>query len=185
MDVKRVLKRHGFTQADLAKEMGRTEGSISSLLSYGRHRPSTLRKIASIIGADYDEFFEDERIDAAKKMKAVELNVDLPTGAIEQGVLTMNGKRFMQVLIPIDDWEEVKREQKKAERKVRQQRLTPKAIVKRSGFTQAEIAERLGVTQSAVSIAIRHPLASRDLVKRIAATIGVESDLLLPAELDI
>ncbi len=60
MNIKKVFKRHGFTQAQVAERMGISRGALSSCLCYGKPLPTTLQRIAEAIGADYSEFFEDE-----------------------------------------------------------------------------------------------------------------------------
>ncbi len=61
MEVRKVIKRHGFTQKQVAEAMGVKSGIITAGVARGSFSPNRLHRIAEIIGADYAEFFEDEK----------------------------------------------------------------------------------------------------------------------------
>lgn len=60
MDIKSIIKRHGFKQVELAHKFKVTEGSLSQVINNPNISLTMLRKIADTIGADITEFFEDE-----------------------------------------------------------------------------------------------------------------------------
>ena len=66
MDVKEVIRRHGYTVPEVSEMMGLSRNSLNATLRYGRPTAGTLHKIATVIGADYAEFFADE---AAEKQQ--------------------------------------------------------------------------------------------------------------------
>lgn len=59
MDVKSVIKEHGWTQEKVAEKMGITRVTLAQNLA---RNPTinTLQKIASVIGCTVGEFFKDE-----------------------------------------------------------------------------------------------------------------------------
>jgi transcriptional regulator with XRE-family HTH domain len=59
MDIKRVVKEHGYTLSDVAQNMGITRVTLSQTIS---RNPTinTLQRIADVIGADIAEFFTDK-----------------------------------------------------------------------------------------------------------------------------
>ena len=59
MDIKGVVKAHGFTLVDVAREMNITKGGISQIVN-GSPNVKTLRTIAEIIGCKVGDFFTDE-----------------------------------------------------------------------------------------------------------------------------
>ena len=59
MDIKGVIKAHGFTLVDVAREMNITKGGISQIVN-GTPQIGTLRTIARIIGCNITDFFADE-----------------------------------------------------------------------------------------------------------------------------
>ena len=59
MDIKGVIKAHGFTLIDVADKMGITKGGISQIVN-GSPNIKTLRTIADIIGCKVGDFFKDE-----------------------------------------------------------------------------------------------------------------------------
>lgn len=59
MDIKGVIKAHGYTLIDVADEMGITKGGISQIVN-GSPNVKTLRTIAKIIGCKVGDFFKDE-----------------------------------------------------------------------------------------------------------------------------
>lgn len=61
MNIKAVIKRHGFKQVDIANKFKVTEGSFSQVINNPNISLTMLRKIADAIGANINEFFEDER----------------------------------------------------------------------------------------------------------------------------
>ena len=60
MEITKIIKRHGFNQAQVAEKMGILRQSFANQICKGNPQVSYLRKIADIIGADIIEFFEDE-----------------------------------------------------------------------------------------------------------------------------
>ena len=59
MDIKGVIKSHGFTLVEVADKMGITKGGISQIVN-GSPNVKTLRTIAEIIGCKVGDFFVDE-----------------------------------------------------------------------------------------------------------------------------
>lgn len=59
MDIKGVIKAHGYTLIDVADKMGITKGGISQIVN-GSPNVKTLRTIADIIGCKVGDFFKDE-----------------------------------------------------------------------------------------------------------------------------
>ena len=59
MDIKGVIKAHGYTLIDVADKMGITKGGISQIVN-GSPSVKTLRTIADIIGCKVGDFFTDE-----------------------------------------------------------------------------------------------------------------------------
>ena len=59
MDIKGVVKAHGFTLVDVAEKMNITKGGISQIVN-GSPNVKTLRTIAEIIGCKVGDFFTDE-----------------------------------------------------------------------------------------------------------------------------
>ena len=59
MDIKGVIKAHGYTLIDVADKMGITKGGISQIVN-GSPNVKTLRAIAEIIGCKVGDFFTDE-----------------------------------------------------------------------------------------------------------------------------
>ena len=117
MEIKKVFKRHGFTQAQVAERMGITRGALASCISRGTPTPTTLHRIAEAIGADYSEFFEDEEYGehlligheqrAIKQLRSQirEKSTDvIPAsaleGTIEGGIIILGGRRYKQIFIP-------------------------------------------------------------------------------------
>lgn len=96
MDIKSVIKKHGFTQRDVAAQMiGQTGKPVSpaslasSIGENGNPTIGLIRQIANVIGADITEFFEDESLSA-------------PTHPLEfADTITVMGKRYG--LVPLDD----------------------------------------------------------------------------------
>ena len=60
MEITKIIKRHGFNQAQVAEKMGILRQSFANQICKGNPQVSYLRRIADIIGADITEFFEDE-----------------------------------------------------------------------------------------------------------------------------
>lgn len=65
MDIKRVIKAHGFTLMEVANKMGITKGGISQIVN-GTPNVKTLRSIASIIGCKVGDFFLDEMTESVE-----------------------------------------------------------------------------------------------------------------------
>ena len=59
MDIKGVVKAHGFTLIEVADKMGITKGGISQIVN-GSPNVKTLRTIAEIVGCKVGDFFADE-----------------------------------------------------------------------------------------------------------------------------
>ncbi len=59
MDIKGVIKAHGFTLKQVAEQMGITKGGISQIVN-GTPTVNSLRAIAKIIGCQVGDFFTDE-----------------------------------------------------------------------------------------------------------------------------
>lgn len=68
MEISKVIRRHGFDLATVAREMGILRGSLANAICKGNPQVSYLRKIAGIVGANMTEFFEDER-EASKEVQ--------------------------------------------------------------------------------------------------------------------
>lgn len=60
MNIRNVIKRHGWKTQDVAAELGITVSSLQQRLG-GNPTVKTLHEIAFVIGADVAEFFDDER----------------------------------------------------------------------------------------------------------------------------
>lgn len=60
MEISKIIRKHGYDLATVAKEMGILRGSLANQICKGNPQVSYLRKIADIIGANINEFFEDE-----------------------------------------------------------------------------------------------------------------------------
>lgn len=95
MNVKEIIKRHGFTQQEVAARMigqtGRPVNPSSLAFSIGDNGNPTLgllRQIADVIGANINEFFEDE------------LPPVQPTTPEFADTITIMGKRYG--LVPLD-----------------------------------------------------------------------------------
>ena len=59
MDIKGVIKEHGFTLVQVAQKMEISKGGISQIVN-GSPTVKTLRTIADIIGCNVWDFFKDE-----------------------------------------------------------------------------------------------------------------------------
>lgn len=59
MDIKNVIKKHGFTVTAVAEKMGVTQTTLSRTLS-GNPTIQTLQRIADVIGCRVGDFFADE-----------------------------------------------------------------------------------------------------------------------------
>lgn len=59
MDIKGVIKEHGFTLVQVAEKMGISKGGISQIVN-GSPTVKTLRTIADIVGCKVGDFFRDE-----------------------------------------------------------------------------------------------------------------------------
>lgn len=66
MDIKGVIKAHGYTLKQVADQMGITKGGISQIVN-GSPNINTLRTIANIIGCKVVDFFVDELEEDEKK----------------------------------------------------------------------------------------------------------------------
>lgn len=103
MDVQTIIKRHGFTQQAVADKMVSLRGNavcktnFSKTINHGNPTVSYLRQIANIIGANMGEFFEDE---LPKKDESSTLSLE---GMIDVGVIELDGKKYRQLFVPIED----------------------------------------------------------------------------------
>jgi transcriptional regulator with XRE-family HTH domain len=59
MDIKGVIKAHGYTLIDVANKMEITKSGISQIVN-GSPNVKTLRTIAEIVGCKVGDFFKDE-----------------------------------------------------------------------------------------------------------------------------
>jgi len=100
MDIKNVIKKHGFTQKEVAEAMGVSSSSLNNCIRLGSVSPKTLRKIAEVIRADYNEFFADEQ---PKKPRQKMIEIHLPENAIDGGIVELGGVKYRQVYYPLDD----------------------------------------------------------------------------------
>lgn len=71
MEVKKIIKRHGFTQKQVAEAMGISVNTLNTGIIRGSFSPKRLHHISEIIGADYSEFFEDEKPSCQQDIKEV------------------------------------------------------------------------------------------------------------------
>ena len=84
MDIKGVIKAHGYTLIDVANKMEITKGGISQIVN-GTPNVKTLRTIAKIVGCKVGDFFKDEmtEIESAPVMrcphcgKELKINLEL------------------------------------------------------------------------------------------------------------
>lgn len=60
MEIKKVIKAHGLTIAEVAGRMGITSGTLSNTISHRNMTVSKLRNIAQAVGCSISEFFADE-----------------------------------------------------------------------------------------------------------------------------
>lgn len=88
MDVKGVVKEHGFTLVQVAEKLGITKGGLSQSIN-GNPTIETLRSIAEVIGCQVGDFFRDEtttQVSPEPKLKCpycgkpLEINVIKPHG---------------------------------------------------------------------------------------------------------
>ena len=59
MDIKSVIKEHGFTSVQVAEKLGINKSSFSQNIN-GNPTIGTLRSIANVIGCKVGDFFKDE-----------------------------------------------------------------------------------------------------------------------------
>ena len=70
MDIKGVIKSHGYTLAEVAGQMGISKSGISQIVN-GSPQIGTLRTIARIVGCNMTDFFADELPDNEKSLSPV------------------------------------------------------------------------------------------------------------------
>ena len=70
MDIKGVIKEHGFTLVEVANKMGITKGGVSQIVN-GTPQIGTLRTIAKIIGCNITDFFADEIPESEKNSPVI------------------------------------------------------------------------------------------------------------------
>lgn len=68
MDIKGVIKEHGYTLAQVAEKMEITKGGISQIVN-GSPTIKTLRTIAAIVGCKVGDFFKDEMSETEPSFK--------------------------------------------------------------------------------------------------------------------
>ena len=76
MDIKGVIKEHGFTLVQVAEKMQITKGGISQIVN-GSPTFKTLRTIADIIGCNVWDFFKDEMKETEPSFKCPYCGHDL------------------------------------------------------------------------------------------------------------
>ena len=95
MNVKGIIKRHGYTIEKVADILSNTrgttvtKGSLSHTINHGNPTIGYLQQIANVIGASRAEFFEDEVPQPIA-----------PTPPEFVGDTTINGKRYGLVELP-------------------------------------------------------------------------------------
>ena len=67
MQIKKVIKEHGLTIAEVAGRMGITSGTLSNTISHRNMTVNKLRKIAQAVGCSISEFFADEETEDLRK----------------------------------------------------------------------------------------------------------------------
>ena len=60
MDIKKIIKEHGYTIEDVAKKMGISRVTLSQNISRNP-TVATLERIANAIGGNVGDFFADEK----------------------------------------------------------------------------------------------------------------------------
>jgi transcriptional regulator with XRE-family HTH domain len=76
MDIKGVIKEHGYTLAQVAEKMEITKGGISQIVN-GSPTIKTLRTIAAIVGGNVGDFFKDEMSETEPSFKCPYCGKDL------------------------------------------------------------------------------------------------------------
>lgn len=76
MDIKGVIKEHGFTLVQVAQKMEISKGGISQIVN-GSPTVKTLRTIADIIGCNVWDFFKDEMKETEPSFKCPYCGHDL------------------------------------------------------------------------------------------------------------
>ena len=76
MDIKGVIKEHGFTLVQVAEKMGISKGGISQIVN-GSPTVKTLRTIADIVGGRVGGFFRDEMSESEPSFKCPYCGKDL------------------------------------------------------------------------------------------------------------
>lgn len=61
MDIKTVIKKHGFSQVEVAQKLGVSKGSFNQSVHNDNTSIKMLRRIAVVINCSVAEFFDDER----------------------------------------------------------------------------------------------------------------------------
>lgn len=67
MQIKKVIKEHGLTIAEVAGRMGITSGTLSNTISHRNMTVNKLRKIAQAVRCSISEFFADEETEDLRK----------------------------------------------------------------------------------------------------------------------
>lgn len=60
MDIKKTIKRFGFTSAQVAEALGITKGALSQIVNRDSVTTKNLESIANVIGCKVKDFFIEE-----------------------------------------------------------------------------------------------------------------------------
>lgn len=202
MDIKSILRRHGYSIADAALRMDISAGSLSATIRRGTPTPKTLHRIADAIGADYEEFFADTTefgTDAAGQAVCKDIKMVLQKhgytvtqAAKAMGVMrstlssNINAKtpsvKFLRRLAEAigADYDEFFRENQWNDNDDPKGQKTPKVstnirrVVKEHKLTIKEVAKRMGMPRAALSKIISGGRPQTKTLHRIADAIGCQ-----------
>lgn len=202
MDIKLIIRRHGYTIADAAERMGVSAGSLSATIRRGTPTPKTLHRLADAIGCDYDEFFADSEefnTDVAGqavckdiKMVIQKHGYTIPQAAKAMGVVrstlssNINTKtpsvKFLRRLADAigADYEEFFREGQWNDTDDPKNQKSPKIsmnirrVIKEHNLTIKDVANRMGVKRYALSKTISGGRPTPKTLHRIADAVGCQ-----------